>query len=355
MVMEATKRTKGRNSMKKAHVIWRDRRTTILGAAIAVQLFVLASPAGAAVGPSGRIYFSTWRDAGYNLNIYSVNPATVTPLAPNGDVASEPAVNTPKADYSPVWSVDNSTLAFSSTRDGDYEIFTYTPTTGQLRQLTKNRIDDIIPSWSPPLADGQARIAWMQQGKGNQYDLMVMKSDGSGQTPLVALRKSDEQMGSWSPDGSKIVYTSDASDNHEIYAANVTVSSGAVSVSGTTRLTDSPNEAEISADWSPDGSTIVYVKDPTMPRYTGYGRTDIWTMAPDGSNEQPLADVGVLDLQPDWSPDGTRIALVSTPLSLSDDYQASHDQAEVYTIDATGGSLSRITQNSVGDFQPDWR
>ncbi|MEA2443651.1 MAG: eukaryotic-like serine/threonine-protein kinase [Thermoleophilales bacterium] len=58
-------------------------------------------------------------------------------------------------------------------------------------------------------------------------------------------------------------------------------------------------------DWSPDGTRIAFVR--------GTGDSRIWAMAPDGSDLRPLTPrprSGFSDFSPDWSPDGTRLAFL---------------------------------------------
>jgi hypothetical protein len=49
-----------------------------------------------------------------------------------------------------------------------------------------------------------------------------------------------------------------------------------------------------------------------------------------------------------WSPDGRRLAFVATPVGAPD------GSTEVYTIDADGSNLTRVTDNDVDDDSPAW-
>lgn len=63
------------------------------------------------------------------------------------------------------------------------------------------------------------------------------------------------------------------------------------------------------------------------------GNADIAVMNADGSGRIDLTNNPAEDIQPRWSPDGTRIAFAS---NRSGDF-------EIYTMDASGGDLRRIT------------
>ena len=89
-------------------------------------------------------------------------------------------------------SVPSEKIAFTSSRDGNYEIYVMNSDgTGQTR-LTNNAASDEFPSFS---ADG-SKIAFASCRDGN-WEIYVMNSDGSGQTNLTnnAARDEDPSFG----------------------------------------------------------------------------------------------------------------------------------------------------------------
>ena len=109
-----------------------------------------------------------------------------------------------------------------------------------------------------PGANG--KLLYTLQTTGN-FDIWKIESDGSGNAPLVTDAAND-QGGSWSPDGTKIVFWSTRTGAGDIYIANA---------DGTNqlRLTTDPNQ-EAHPSFSPDGTRIVFVRrdpdDEIVPR-----------------------------------------------------------------------------------------
>src|SRR5216117_1854859 len=80
------------------------------------------------------------------------------------------------------------------------------------RNLTNNPGGDDTPAWSP---DG-TRIAFTSARDGN-WEIYVMNADGSNATRLT---DNGAQMPAWSPDGTRIAFTSARDGNWEIYVMN---------------------------------------------------------------------------------------------------------------------------------------
>jgi Tol biopolymer transport system component len=138
------------------------------------------------------------------------------------------------------------------------------------------------------------KLLYTLQTTGN-YDIWTIGADGSGNVPIITSTAND-QGGSWSPDGTKIVFRSDRTGAGDIYIADA---------DGGNQLpltTDPAKESHPS--FSPDGKKIAFTRaDPD---------DEIWVMNANGSDAHRLTDNTVADAGPDWSPDGTRIAYFSS-------------------------------------------
>ena len=88
---------------------------------------------------------------------------------------------------------EQSRIAFTSHRDGNWEIYVMNADGSGQTCLTKNPAADVVPSWSP---DGR-RLAF-ESFRDLNWEIYVMNGDGSGQTRLTDIIVWDLYP-SWSP------------------------------------------------------------------------------------------------------------------------------------------------------------
>jgi lysophospholipase L1-like esterase len=101
-------------------------------------------------------------------------------------------------------------------------------------------------------------------------------------------------------------------------------------------LTNDPS-ADIDPAWSPDGTKIAFASNRD-------GDNEIYVMNGDGTGVTKLTSNTANDQEPTWSPNGAYIAFRSDRTGNN----------EVFTMTAAGGSQTNITNNSASDFAPDW-
>jgi dipeptidyl aminopeptidase/acylaminoacyl peptidase len=103
--------------------------------------------------------------------------------------------------------------------------------------------------------------------------------------------------------------------------------------------------------WSPYGTKIAFQSNRD-------GNYEIYTIKPNGTGLDRLTNDPKEDSEPAWSPDGNRIAFVSDRDGNPSAIKASQDPRsnyEIYTMNPNGQALDRLTNNPVGDFNPDWQ
>ena len=221
-------------------------------------------------------------------------------------------------------------LAFVSTRDGDYAVFTMDSSGHGQRRLTDESGDasdpaglffEIEPSWSP---DG-SKIAFASR-RGGSFDIYVVDRNGEGTTRLTSGKGVDHHP-TWSPGGDRISFARDA----DIWVMRAD-GSDAHRISGV-----EGDESEPS--WSPDGAWIAFVR-----RTPGQLPKEIWLMRPDGSKRHPITNRGGQSIMPAWSPDSTRVVFAS---KASDVYA-------LYTVGLDGRDIKTVIPTANDNFEPSW-
>ncbi len=191
-------------------------------------------------------------------------------------------------------------------------------------QLTTSGLN-IGPNWSP---DGEKIVfislsSILESIPGS--DIWIMDSDGTNQFSLtddLGDASSEFRTAQWSPDGKKIVFSSNISGREDIWIMNS---------DGSKKKKLSKNEGlshYVSPAWSPSGEKIAFRSD----------HGDLWIMDKDGSRKSLLAEK-VFDYS--FSPDGTKIA-------YSDVYN-------IWIMSGDGSSKTRIvTGKGLENFYPVW-
>src|SRR5262249_45630137 len=122
-------------------------------------------------------------------------------------------------------------------------IWSVRPDGSNLKQLTAGPFDDREPQYSH---EG-TRVAFSSDRNGN-YDIWVMDLKTGRVTPRTN-QPSNESMPAWSPDDKEIAYYTDRPNAHAIMA---------VGASGAERVVQAINGAANAPSWSPDGKQILY-------------------------------------------------------------------------------------------------
>lgn len=200
-----------------------------------------------------------------------------------------------------------------------------------LVRLTNNSAMDHRPVWSP---DG-SRIAFSSNRDGKN-EIYVMDADGSNVKRLTNNR-ADDVNPIWSPDGRRILFDSERDGNREIYVMDA---DGGNQI----RLTRD-NAVDSTSTWSPDGSLIAFASNrDTGPAYNPYNM-DIYLMNSDGSNVRRIVDDPEYDVGPQWSPDGRKILFMT----------GRNGNFDVYDMNADGTGQRNLTADyDKSDGAPVW-
>ena len=237
-------------------------------------------------------------------------------------------------------------IVFASDRDGQpdfipgwftHDIFVMDVDGKNQRNLTNHPDKDHSPSWSP---DGK-RIVFTSERDENK-EIYVMDADGNNPRRLTENDNFD-QSPSWSPDGERIAFMSDRDGEFAHFDIFVMDADGG----NQQNITNNPFD-ERHPSWSPDGERIAFSSRRDGHFRSRWGITsEIYVMNADGGNQQRLTENRKNDQDPVWSPDGQRIAFAA-------DRKGDFVNFEIYVIDADGGNQHRLTENRHMDASPSW-
>ena len=135
-------------------------------------------------------------------------------------------------------------IAYSSDKNGQWEIFVRSIDGADEENLTNNLGNDFHPTWSP---QGD-KLLFYSDRDGN-YEIYVMNADGSGQK-ILSNNPAWDTAPDWSSDGKQVVFSSDRDGNFQIYTMNI-------DGSNIKRFTNDEHDNSSPA-WDPHGSYIAY-------------------------------------------------------------------------------------------------
>jgi TolB protein len=224
-------------------------------------------------------------------------------------------------------------IAFTSDRDGDWEIFEMNADGTEVRQLTDNDYTDIEPAWAPyKNRQAGSRIAFTSDrdgdGDGEIFSWFIEHPEFSSRFWRVTDNDDSDSSAAWSPDGDRIAFESDR-EIFVIYAGGSEVR----------QLTDNDAWDGYPA-WSPDGKRIAFTSGRD-------GDLELFEMNADGSEVRQLTDNDADDACGVWSPDGKHIAFTS---DRDGDF-------EIFVMKADGTQVRQLTNNddfdACGVWSPD--
>ena len=228
-------------------------------------------------------------------------------------------------------------ILFTSTRDGNREVYMMNPDGSEQVNLTQHRATDLGAVWSPT---GE-QILFVSDRQGTRArDLYLMDADGTN-VRRVFKRKITAWRGNatWSPDGKHFAYEYEDWDRLKfgLYL-------GTFGEADAERIGDRSSPA-----WSPDGSEIA------CSEHHPQGARLTFINVRTREEEQPLPDKALLfQFDPSWSAAGDRLAFAGNkhpiPVILDRDlHNAWKDKQTIYIVNRDGTGLRQLVEEAGRD------
>jgi tricorn protease-like protein len=291
------------------------RRSAVLAIGLAIMATPLfAAPAHAAYpGTNGRISFAACNAIGCIVSTMLPNGSKVHHLTSGSD---------------PDWSPNGQKIAFDDSRSGRVEVFTMHPDGSDVQQVTHlGGSFTGNPSWSP---DGSFLVfEHFPAHNACCGNIWTSRPDGTELHQVTHFTSENFPHGAeFSPDGHRIAFFEGSPGGGSLAAVFVMRADG----TDIRRVTPLHMDAD-HPEWSPDGSKIIFNSD----AHQNVG--DIYTIRPNGTGLTRLTDViplGEADFRPDYSPDGTMIVF---------NQLISSQPIAVWTMQSNGSSAKVINSN----------
>jgi eukaryotic-like serine/threonine-protein kinase len=281
--------------------------------------------------------------------------------------------------FDPAWSPDGHSIAYSTegvaspyARNSQAQLFVAEVGTGQVTGLVES--DAVQPAWSP---DGRHIAYWTNTD--GQRDIRIVPAKGGAPVNITSDAATDWSP-EWSPDGRWLYFSSDRAGQMNMW--RVPLNAGGTAGGDpqpVTRSLTSVGHARVSADgarlslmaysrsfelsladFDAGGAGRVTPRAPFRSPSLGWcapsptgdwlactahgAQEDIVLIRSDGSETVRLTDDPPKDRNPTWSPDGSRVAFMSTRSG----------EWELWSVRRDGSDLRQMTELRAGVYKAVW-
>ena len=234
------------------------------------------------------------------------------------------------SDHRPVFSPDGESIVFMSDRfDQDWELFSIGTDGSGLTRLTERTGWDGYAAFSP---DG--RVFTYDREEEDLKSPYVYDLETGDTRPFVVVDGVWATVNAWHPDGDKVVLFIERDEKRDLFFADV-------NGENLQRVTETPDQNEHDAHFSPDGSALAFA----VVMEAG-SALDVMDLESGEITRQVTSTEYLYGL--DWSPDGTGIVYTDTPNENPD------GNAEIYLLDLAAGEVRQLTTNEDYDHMPVW-
>jgi len=215
-------------------------------------------------------------------------------------------------DYQPDCSPDGRWVVYASYDNDAVELWSLNLELGQTRQITSGGAVNVEPRFSP---DGK-RLAFVSTSYHGRFHIFVgdfangqlsnvqrLTGETRSDLPRFYYSPFDHEISpAWSPDGSELVFVS---NRGHIYGTGGFWRMKAEAGAPAREIHYEETTWRARPEFSPDGRRIVYAS------YLGQQWHQLWLMLSRGGDAFPISYGDFDNVNPRWSPDGSKIAFIS--------------------------------------------
>lgn len=236
-----------------------------------------------------------------------------------------------------------------------HQIYVMNADGSSIRRIT-NSVPQVYYDY-PTLSPDGSRIAFISHDlNSREYALEIVGLDGSLLQRLISGPRTLSEL-AWSPDGSKIAYARGDDNTENGFAFKLSCRPEIYVINTFSRKYVDLTLGEGGTDpaWSPDGTRIAFSS-------FRHENSEIYTMSSDGSDVQRLTYTEGGEGEPAWSPDGRQIAYAAhllqvtvgcgfIPMGRPPDAKA--NPSYIYIMGADGTNQTKLEITSGGN-EPTW-
>ncbi len=234
-------------------------------------------------------------------------------------------------DWSPSWSPDSTSLYFVSNRRGKRDVWRQPLAQGRPHGEPVAVTRDIGIRHASISADGKRLVVSRGQTVANVWRVPRREKAPARWADAEAITEGEAYVEfiSLTSNGKKLVMTSDASGNPDLWIVDIESREHR-------QLTDEPTP-DWGPAWSPDANSVAFYA------YRS-GNRDLWVLPASGGPARQLTVHPSADMYPTWSPDGNSIAF----------YSVRTGNRDLWVLSAAGGEPRQLTRFAGDDLFPHW-
>jgi TolB protein len=235
--------------------------------------------------------------------------------------------DTPLASFNATLSPDGKTVVYIVSDGSTSEIHELEVDSGRSSQLTFLGTSLGSPEISP---DNNLIVFHYREGGGN-LQLWIMDRDGGDPREFYSVAGRDAHDGTWSPDGSQILFAFGRAENNKLYVIDLN--------GREPRLLNDSIDTRGRSDWSD--------QRPDLARYGDPFKHEVYLMNADGSDLRQVSQPGMNSQGASLSPDGQWIAYTAYTNVTGD-----LNSCEIFIMRIDGTDVRQLTKTAIATTNP---